>query len=356
MCIICSSNNSSQSEENVTPVSYQPKQLEAGEAFLAKYPTIDIHAHPGRFFMNNAPETPFTSRYAKLDITETMAEIRASSISAVFFSTVADLPVLGFIEGGIGPTRELTDAEAKWEHNRQVDYFENIGADSGLEIGRSADDVDAAHEHKSIAGFLSIEGGDFIGCDIEKISEAAKRSVQSITIVHYRNNHIGDTQTQPPSHDGLSKFGQTAIKAMEDANILVDLSHASYDTVRGAARIASRPMMLSHSNIDFGDDKHNRLISAEHARLVTDGGGIVGAVPAGFGQQNFDEYIETILRMVDILGVDHIAIGTDMDFTYRSVMPNYSLWPVLAGSLLHRGVNETELAKIMGGNMVRIMQ
>ena len=87
---------------------------------------------------------------------------------------------------------------------------------------------------------------------------------------------------------------------------------------------------------------------------MTESGGLVGAVPAGFDQAGFSDYIDTILYMADVLGVDHLAIGTDMDYTFRPVMPDYRSWPRLAGELLLRGLHETEVAKIMGGNWFRL--
>ena len=97
-------------------------------------------------------------------------------------------------------------------------------------------------------------------------------------------------------HGGLTALGRATIKAMEDAGVLVDLSHASFEAVKQATAIATRPMLLSHSNIGPVAGPHPRLISLEHARLVTATGGVVGCVPAGFAQASFDDFVETILR------------------------------------------------------------
>jgi membrane dipeptidase len=80
----------------------------------------------------------------------------------------------------------------------------------------------------------------------------------------------------------------------------------------------------------------------------------VAAWPAGVVLTTFDEYVDEILRMIDLLGVDHVAIGTDMDANFRPVLASYEQIPDLATALLARGVTEDELGRILGGNVVRL--
>ena len=88
---------------------------------------------------------------------------------------------------------------------------------------------------------------------------------------------------------------------------------------------------------------------------MTERGGIVGAVPAGFGgQERFTDYVDTLMRMIDLLGIDHVAIGTDMDFTFRPVFTSYRDWAAIPASLLARGLKADEVAKLIGGNFLRV--
>jgi membrane dipeptidase len=112
--------------------------------------------------------------------------------------------------------------------------------------------------------------------------------------------------------------------------------------------------MLSHTNLKRPDVDHPRLVSVEHARLVTGHGGIVGSVPSGIGQKTVAEWIDSILRLVDAVGVDHVAIGTDMDANFMPVFADYADWPLIPAALLARGLHEPEVAKIMGGNFLRV--
>jgi membrane dipeptidase len=327
----------------------------AGIAFLQRYPTFDLHAHPGRFFMAGAPPSAFVDSYPQPDPDGAIADMRRGGLTGAMFATVADLAVLGRTERGLGATRAFAPGEAFADHLRQIDAARSLFDANGIAHAHNGADIRTAHASRGLAGFISVEGGDFIEDRFERIAQAAALGVRSITIIHYRVNQIGDTQTEAPVHHGLADLGRATIEAMEDAGVLVDLSHASFDTVKQATAIATRPMLLSHSNIGPVAGPHPRLISLEHARLVTATGGVVGCVPAGFAQASFDDFVDTIFDMIDRLGIDHVAIGTDMDFTYRSVLPSYRDWPALAGILLARGLSEDEVAKVMGGNAMRIL-
>jgi membrane dipeptidase len=179
--------------------------------------------------------------------------------------------------------------------------------------------------------------------------------VRSITIVHYHPNQIGDPQTEAPRFPGLTDVGKDIVREMNRAGIIIDLAHASFGVTRDAAAISTRPMMISHTNLKRPDVDHPRLVSVEHARLVTERGGIVGSVPSGIGQKTVADWIDSILRLVDAVGVDHVAIGTDMDANYLPVFADYAQWPLIPAALLARGMHEPEVAKVMGGNFLRLL-
>lgn len=355
MCLICASVTAgSPSPPSLAPASHEV--VAAGRALLARHPSVDLHAHPGRFFMQDAGHTPLSAAYPAGDPDASIGEMYDGGVSAVFFSTVADLSVLEQGERSLQATRNFEPGEVIADHQRQLESARQLFARRQILLGRDAADVTSAHRSGALTGLLAIEGGDFIEDRLDRIAAAALAGVRMITIIHYRANQIGDTQTATPVHRGLTPLGRETIRAMESAGIIVDLSHATFEVIKDAVAMAMRPMVLSHSNIAPLSGPHPRLISSEHARLVTSTGGVVGCVPAGFAQSSLQDYVETILRMIDTLGIDHVAIGTDMDFTYRTVLPSYRGWPTLAGTLLARGLREEEVAKVMGGNAMRILQ
>jgi membrane dipeptidase len=328
----------------------------AGEEFVRRWPTIDIHSHPGRFFMNRSPETPFSQRLGPPFIEASLSDIRQSGIGGVVFATVSDQALLDVSELGLQATREFYPGEAYREFRRQLEQFQQLVRAQDLHAVASAVDIKSAHGAGHTACLLSVEGGDFIEAHLERLNEAREAGVCSITIIHYHVNQIGDTQTESAVHGGLSALGREIIQEMNRLGILVDLSHASEEVVRQAAAIASVPMFFSHSNLGFVGATHPRLIDVETALPIARAGGVVGATTAGFNQSTLNDFIDTIFRMVDRLGVEHVAIGTDMDFTYKPVLEGYRDWSLIPAGLLARGMHEREVAKIMGGNFMRLLE
>lgn len=275
--------------------------------------------------------------------------------TAAAFATVSDFAILRGGPHGIEPHRAFTENEAYTDHLRQLSVIDHITSSTDLRLALNADDVRRAHQLERTVILGSVEGGDFIDYDLARISEAYTRGIRGITLVHYSPNQIGSPQTMTDGQ-GLSPFGVDVVRHMNRTGLLIDLSHADIATTEGVVRESALPCILSHTNLRFGGHVHPRLVPPEHARLVTEAGGVVGAVAAGFGQSTLDDYIDTILAMVDILGVEHVAIGTDINFTFRPVLHDYSSWPIIPGELLTRGMTEDEVAQVLGGNVLRLLE
>jgi membrane dipeptidase len=201
-----------------------------------------------------------------------------------------------------------------------------------------------------------VEGGDFIEDSLDRVHEAYRDGVRAITLVHYHINQIGDIQTEAPVHHGLTAFGRSMVAEMNRTGIIIDLAHATFAVTKDVLDISSKPVMVSHTNVVTAGTNHPRLISTEHAKLVAAAGGIIGSWPSGIGQTSFSDYIDSIQRLVDTVGIDHAAIGTDMDANYKPVLRSYRDWSAIPAALLARGMREDEAAKIMGGNFLRVFK
>ena len=114
--------------------------------------------------------------------------------------------------------------------------------------------------------------------------------------------------------------------------------------------------MLSHSILEMETDRPiaKRAISKEHAKLIAQTDGIIGAWPSGFNK-SFEEYVENTLRLVEVVGVDHVGIGTDMDGNFKPVLSSYDQYPTFAEALKTKGLSSTEVEKVMGGNAKRVL-
>lgn len=313
---------------------------------------IDVHAHPGRCFLRGLAATDPLVRSLGADAAEqAIAEIKAGGLSAVVFSTVADLRVLRpDASGGLAAGRSFESGEAYADHRRQLGALKELGAREDVQLVLEPGDLSS----DEVGLIIGCEGGDFLEGRVDRVEEASRDGVRTITLVHYRINEIGDIQTEPPVHGGLSPFGVDVVREMNRAGIVIDLAHATRDVTKQVLDVSDKPVMISHSHLATGGDSHPRLLSLEHARLVSTNGGLVGAWPAGVALETFDDYLDEILRMIDQLGVDHVAVGTDMDANYKPVVTSYLEFPSIEVGLSERGLSATELEAVMGGNFVRV--
>ena len=333
-----------------------PQQRAAGVAFLDRHATVDTHSHPGRFFLRQLPyETPTTRAFGDSFEERSVAELRAGHVTGTVFAAVADMRLLELSPtGGLHAAAAFRPGEAFADYQRQIAELKALLKSPELAKGLSPADIYAAQRHHQTAAIFAVEGGDFIEDRLDRVHEAFRDGVRVITVVHYHVNQIGDIQTEAPVHAGLTPLGKSIIGEMNRAGIIVDLAHATMAVTRNVLDVSTRPVMISHTNLATPTLSHPRLISTEHAKLVAAAGGIIGSWPSGIGQTTFADYIDSIQRLVDAVGIDHAAIGTDMDANYRPVLRSYLDWSLIPAALLARGMRDAEVAKIMGGNFLRL--
>ena len=319
-------------------------------------PWVDVHAHPGRFFVRGLPQDESITALVGRETTDrALADLAAGGVDLACFATVSDLRVLGVDPArGLCAGRAFAPGEAYADHQRQLAALDDIATRQGVARILTPADLEASSTAGRRGILLTCEGGDFLEGRLERVAEAYDRGVRSITLVHYRVNELGDIQTEPPTHGGLTPFGVSVVREMNRLGMIVDLAHAPFDATKQALDVSTDPVMISHSHLAGSGESHPRLLSREHARAVARSGGLVGAWPSGVALASFDDFLDEILRMVDVLGVEHVAIGTDMDANYRPVLHSYRQFPDLAVGLGARGLAGDEVAKILGGNFIRL--
>jgi len=275
-------------------------------------------------------------------------------VTASLFAIVADFPLLGLEGGGLRAVREFHDGEAYRDFARQFARLRSLVDDGLIKPGLAPDDIRAAHRAGERVAVLCSEGGDFIEDRLERLAQAYAAGLRSVTLVHYHVNQLGDVQTVAPVHEGLTALGRDVVQEMNRLGMIIDVAHATQATCAAVVAESRVPVMLSHSNLQGGAAPSPRLISKAHARLIADSGGIVGAWPAGIGSRSLADYAGQILALVDAVGIEHVAIGTDMDANYKPVLTEYADFPLLAAALLARGIRERDAAKVLGGNFLRL--
>ena len=184
-------------------------------------------------------------------------------------------------------------------------------------------DLQAAHDQGQPTIIQAVEGAHFLEGKLERLEAAYGRGLRLLDLFHDHDAEppLGDLYTEPAHLGGLTELGATVIKECNRLGIVVDLNHASADTVAAALKVSSQPVLFSHTGLDtrlgsnerMGQMMKARLLSKEHAKVIADAGGVVGVwthlvdSPA--------EYVQAVKDMVDAVGIDHVGIGTDTKLT-----------------------------------------
>lgn len=230
-----------------------------------------------------------------------------------------------------------------------------------LSIARTPSDLyeDKRKGRRSI--MLGIENGLALNHDISNVRYFARRGVVYITLCHNGDNDICDSARGCNTHGGVSRFGEQVIKEMNRCGIMVDLSHAGEKSFYDALSISSKPIVCSHSNCKALCDVPRNLTDDQLRALAKHGGVAHITLYHGFLRNDSQEAtvmdaIAHLEHAIDIMGIEHVGLGTDFDgdggirgLADSSELINFTL------HLLRRRYSERDIARIWGGNWLRVM-
>jgi membrane dipeptidase len=327
------------------PAASGAQKAEA-ESLLGGNVSVDLHSHPG-----------LHPRLSPTSLSTHLERIANGRLKLVFLTAVGDGPVIrSSPTGRISQVREPNPGELYVSTYQQLSTFRRSIDGGRMMLVRNAGDLERLNATATPGGVLAVEGGDFLEGRLDRVKEAYDRGIRSIQLTHYRINELGDIQTEPSVHGGLTAFGKDVIREMNRLGMVVDVAHATFNGVKAAVDVAQKPMILSHT-ILFTRTQLARAITREHGQLIARQGGVIGVFPIATDAFNFSGFIDHVSRLVDAVGVDHVGIGTDMDgIPSGPVFNDYSEWPSIPAALLARGYRPDDVVKVMGGNFVRVLK
>lgn len=335
------------------------EELSDARAFLREYPSIDAHAHPGRTFLRGAENVSGRLYLGKLLGTfekRTVRDMISGGLVAASFAAVGDVQAIGSIGDGLGEVRQFEPGEAWASYKRQIGNLQTLGKSGLVYPILSTGDLTRAKNAGKPGALLTVEGAGFLEGRSDRVAEAYSDGVRSITLMHYRTNEIGDIMTGPPIHGGLTEAGRSIVVKMNEIGMLIDVAHASETTTRDVLATSSKPVIVSHTHINRPNFTHPRFVTRDLAKAVAEaGGGVLGAWPAGIGIEDLAGYVTRTLDLVDLVGVDHVCMGTDMDANYKPVFDTYANLPYYVAGLRRSALADGQIAKIVGGNFLRIL-
>ena len=230
-----------------------------------------------------------------------------------------------------------------------------------LSLARTPDELweNKRAGRKSI--MIGIENGIALDGKIENLQHFAERGIVYMTLCHNGDNDICDSASRSnQTHGGVSAFGEQVIREMNRLGILVDMSHAGEKSFYDALDISAKPIVCSHSSARALCDHPRNLTDDQMRALAAKGGVAQTTIYNGFlrkdGEATIRDVIEHLEHAIDVMGIDHVGLGTDFDgdggvpgLANASELINFTR------QLLARRYSEEEIQKIWGGNFLRVM-
>ena len=322
---------------------------------------IDVHTHAVGF----VPQ-PFRSAYRLINRTtmppdEGFSVLRGAGVDAVVAKAVGDPVVTRWYRGGAWTAVDRQLASVA----RQIEA-------AGGRLVRTPDELAAARAGGHPAAILGVEGADALGTDPDlvdaRIGEWHSLGVRVVVLVHLGDNQFGTTcmpwqdyvgplPTRRRRALGLSELGRRAVRRMQELGIVVDVSHADRGTTFDIVEQSTRPVIASHSGAR-ARGAFARFLSDDEVRAVANTGGVVGLWPynhRGRGVRDMADLIGHASYIADLVGPDHLCIGTDMNGV-PGLMAGYRGevdLPRITDGLLTR-FDEAEVRGILGANFLRV--
>lgn len=263
-----------------------------------------------------------------------------------------------------------------------------------FELALSADDIERIARAGKIASLIGIEGGVAIENSLAQLRAFYRLGARYMTLTHNKTLDWADAATDEPKNDGLSPFGERVVREMNRLGMLVDLSHVSPATMAHALRVSKAPVIFSHSSAKALCPSPRNVPDEILAQLPRNGGVVMVNFYSGFVMGDgarmvaearkrlravypdraeyakaLDAWYKThtlprgtvadvadhIDHIVQVAGIDHVGIGSDFDgiTAWPVGLEDVSCYPRLTEELLRRGYSESDVHKVLGGNLLR---
>jgi membrane dipeptidase len=374
------------------------------ERVLKQTPLIDGH--------NDLPweiRERFKSQLTSLDLKSDTSKLPLPPDSAPLMTDIPRLRA-GRVGGqfwSVWVPVQLKGFESVQTTIEQIDLVKRLAAryPADFEMAWTAADVRRIHRSGKIACMIGIEGGNQINNSLAVLRQMYDLGARYMTLTHVLDTDWADAATDAPLHHGLTPFGVEVVREMNRLGMLVDLSHVSPETMKAALSASAAPVIFSHSSARALVD-HPRDVPDDVLTLVAQNGGVVmvnfapGYVSAARDQWDADRAAEraryssppygglyigqperakaalerwdrehpkpvvTLEQVADhvehirqVAGIDHVGLGSDFDGIPEGPrgLEGVDRYPALLVELMRRGWSDTDIAKVAGENVLRVM-
>lgn len=230
-------------------------------------------------------------------------------------------------------------------------------------IAKKYDDVINLNKNGKIALILCVEGGNVIEGDVKKLIEFYNLGARYLTITWNKSyDWAYSSKDKNSKKEGLSSKGKKIIQTMDSLGMIIDISHTGSKTIDDILKITKNPIIASHSG-SYTLRPHYRNLTDDQIKAIAKTGGVIGVNFCGpflveSGAATVKDVVNHIDYIVKLVGVDYVGLGSDFDgiLTTPKGLEDVSKYPAITKELLNRGYSETDIKKILGGNVLRVFK
>lgn len=331
----------------------QAELLDHARALHARVPVIDLHSHfllgatlfRRRFDVAHEPRRFFKPFASSIDL----PRLREGGVSGQVFTVYVPGKPLFF------KNRRRAD--------RQLDLYDHIvrACEGAVQPCTSVAEFHAARAAGRFASFAAIEGCHPLDGDVDLLDHFFARGVRLMQLTHFVATDVADSSQSPyRPHGGLSKLGERVVDRMNRLGIVVDVAHMTDAGIARVADVAQAPFVCSHVGVRAVHDSARNLSSAS-VDLIARSGGLVGVILFPMllskGGATVDTVVDHLAWLADRVGPSHLGIGSDLDGPTWAPdgLRDVRDFPVLTARMLARGFTDDDIARIWGGNFLRVL-
>ena len=277
----------------------------------------------------------------------------------------------GFFIVGNGPTADVMYTLERTL--QQIDAYPDA-----LRLILSSQDVEEARTRDQIGILMAIEGAQrWLRGELDMVRLFYRLGIRCLGITHGEGGDeegflqgsrspfgpctLAEREAERKNALGLTDFGREVLRLSNELGLVTDLAHINDHAFYEVLDLSTQPVAMTHTAI-CALCPHWRCLTDEQIRALADKGGVLGIAFAPFfihpEEATIDRLVEHVCYVAELVGVDHVAIGSDFDGLGRiqPVVPDISQLPLLTQSMLAHGLSEAEVAQIWGGNFLRLLQ
>jgi microsomal dipeptidase-like Zn-dependent dipeptidase len=232
--------------------------------------------------------------------------------------------------------------------NGQLSVIRASGDLGAFETKRAAD-------RTRVAALIGVEGAHALQGDLGNLDRLFDAGVRMMAPTHFFDNDIGGS-AHGATRGGLTPLGGEWVKKMEAMKMVIDLAHASPQTIDDILRIATRPVVVSHTGVRGTCDNQRNLSDAQLSAISNNGGLIgIGVWETAVCGTDARAIAKAIEHAINVAGFEHVALGSDFDGAVEAPFDATGL-PQITQAMLDLGMDETKIESVLGGNVRRLLK